>query len=90
LNSLNEKDEEGRYARDLVRRLRNSPFLAALPDINDRELIAQAVALRCDAFCTRDRRTICSKKNSLRALPLKVLTPSEWWEQVKPWAKLWC
>lgn len=90
LNALDEKDDDGRYARDLVRRLRDSPFVAGLPDANDRELVSQAVALQCDAFCTRDRRTIYSKKDTLRALPLKVLTPSGWWDQVKPWAGLWC
>jgi hypothetical protein len=47
-----------------------------LPDINDRDLIAHAVAFRCDAFCTRDRRSIYNKRNTLHALPLRILTPA--------------
>jgi hypothetical protein len=82
-------NENKRYASDLTRRLRGSSFLASLPDGNDRDLIAHAIAFQCDAFCTRDRRTIHRKKDSLRALPLKILTPAEWWQHIKPWAGLW-
>jgi hypothetical protein len=78
------QDKNNRYATDLARRLRNSSFLSSLPDINDRDLIAHAVAFQCDAFCTRDVRTIHRKKASLRTLPLKILTPAEWWQHVKP------
>jgi hypothetical protein len=83
-------NENKRYASDLARRLRDSSFLASLPDSNDRDLIAHAIAFQCDAFCTRDLRTIHRKRASLRALPLKILTPAEWWQHIKPWAGLWC
>lgn len=83
-------NEDGGYSRSLFRRLRNSTFVASLPDINDRYLIAHAVTLQCDTFCTCDRRSIHDKKNTLRALPLKVLTPFEWWQHLRPWARLWC
>lgn len=86
----NNGNENKRYARGLARRLRGSNFLASLPDRNDRDLIAHAIAFQCDAFCTRDRRSIRRKRNSLRALPLKILTPAEWWQHIKPWAGLWC
>lgn len=79
-----------RYARDLARRLRDSHFLAPLRDISDRDLIAHAIAFECDVFCTRDRRSIHRKRDSLQALPLKILTPSEWWQHIRPWAALWC
>jgi hypothetical protein len=90
LVDLMDNSEEKRHANDLIRRLQDSSFLASLPDRNDRHLIAHAVALRCDVFCTRDRRSIHSKRHTLRSLPLKVLTPFEWWEHVRPWAGLWC
>jgi hypothetical protein len=85
----NNRDEDRNYANDLARRLRDSTLVAALPDVNDRDLIAHAIALRCDVFCTRDRKSIHRKKNRLQALPLRILTPAEWWAHIKPWAGLW-
>jgi hypothetical protein len=83
-------DSDHAYANDLARRLRDSAFVSALPDINDRDLIAHAVAFRCDVFCTRDRRSIYNKRNTLHALPLRILTPADWWQHIRPWAGLWC
>lgn len=80
--------EENRYAATVGRRMVDAPFAAALPDLADRELIGNAIGLGCDAFCTRDRRTIIRRRETLRLLPLKVLTPLEWWRHVKPWAGL--
>jgi len=81
---------EGRkFAADFSRRLADTAFVAALPDIADRELIGYAIGLRCDVFCTCDRATILSKRHRLTNLPLRILTPAEWWAHVKPWAGLW-
>ena len=88
--SIDNVEADRNYANNLARRLRDSHFVAALPHINDRDLIAHAIALRCDVFCTRDRRSIHQKRDSLRSLPLKILTPAEWWQHIKPWAGLWC
>lgn len=89
--SLGRRDEpEHAEAADLARRLVDSPFVAALPDRADRELIAHAIAFDCDAFCTCDRRSIHSKRDKLRQIPLRILTPAEWWQHIKPWAALWC
>jgi hypothetical protein len=82
--------EERRFAIDFGRRLADAPFVAALPDPADRELIGNALAFGCDAFCTRDRATIVRKRKSLRQVPLRIMTPAEWWAQIKPWAGLWC
>ena len=54
------------YANDLSRRLINSKFVSTLPDLADRELIAHTIAMQCDVFCTRDIRSIHSRRNSLR------------------------
>jgi hypothetical protein len=86
----NPESEDRRSAIDFARRLIDSPFVAALPDRADRELIGHAIGLGCDVFCTCDRRTILSKRNRLEHLPLRILTPIEWWAHVKPWAGLWC
>jgi hypothetical protein len=63
--SLENPEDDGRYANDLARRLRDSHFLSGLPDPDDRDLIAHAIAFRCDVFCTRDRRSIHRKRGSL-------------------------
>jgi hypothetical protein len=82
-------DEDRRFAADFGRRLVDTPFVAALPDVADRELIGNAIGFGCDTFCTRDRATIVSKRNQLRQIPLRIMTPAEWWAQIKPWAGLW-
>ena len=83
-------NSEGRaFAADLGRRLIDAPFVAALPDPADRELIGNAVGLGCDVFCTCDRATIIRKRDRVRQIPLRILTPAECWAHVKPWAGLW-
>ncbi len=81
--------EAGRHGDDLGRRLADSSLLAALPDRSDRELLGNAIGLGCDAFVTADVRTIVSKRDRLPKLPLRILTPTEWWSHVKPWGGLW-
>jgi hypothetical protein len=77
------------YAASLGRRLFDAPFTAALPDPADRELIGNAIGLGCDVFCTCDKRTVVRKREHLRQLPIRILTPAEWWAHIKPWAALW-
>lgn len=81
---------ETAYAAQFGRRLKDAEFFSALPDTADRELIGNAIGLGCDAFCTGDQRTIVRKRERLPQLPLRILTPVEWWARVKPWAGLWC
>lgn len=81
--------EESRHGRDLGRRLSDSSLLGALPDPNDRELLGNAIGMGCDAFCTRDYKTIIRKRHALPLLPIRVITPVEWWMSIKPWAGLW-
>ena len=83
-------DEDRRHAADFGRRLVDAPFVAALPDLADRELIGNAIGFGCDTFCTCDEKTIVSKRHQLKQLPLRILTPAEWWAHIKPWAALWC
>lgn len=83
-------DDDRRHAGDFGRRLVEAPFVAALPDAADRELIGNAIGFGCDVFCTRDRATIVSKRDLLRQVPLRIVTPAEWWAHIRPWAALWC
>lgn len=83
-------DEElDSYANDLARRLTDSKFMASLPDMADRELIAHGIAMHCDVFCTRDIRSIHSRRSALGNLPIRIHTPKEWWQHIRPWAGLW-
>lgn len=84
------QSEESRQGRDLGRRLNNSTLLGALPDQSDRELLGNAIGMGCDVFCTRDHKTIIRKRHLLPSLPVRIVTPVEWWQSIKPWAGLWC
>lgn len=53
------------HGRDLGRRLNDSSLLAAMPDPSDRELVGNAIGMNCDVFCTRDHKTIISKRHLL-------------------------
>ena len=76
-------------AESLARRLVPSEILAVLPDPPDRELLAHAIAYQCDAMCTRDRKTILRHRDKLKIVPVRILTPTEWWRLVSAHAGLW-
>ena len=89
VNLVIPQSEDSAFAMRLGRLLLDAPFTSALPDPADRELLGNAIGLRCNAFCTCDRRTIVNKRGHLGRLPLRIMTPGEWWAHVKPWAGLW-
>lgn len=62
--------------------------LSILPDAGDRRLICEAVEAGCDAFCTRDWETILRHRDSLRGVPLTIISPHEWWDAIVPYAPL--
>lgn len=70
-------------------RLLSSGMLDVLPDVADRVLICGAVVYKCDAFCTRDWSTILKHRDRLSGLPVRIMTPSEWWGEIKRWAAIW-
>lgn len=90
LQLVDSNSEEGAFATSFGRRLVDTHFVSSLPDFADRELIGNAIGFGCDAFCTCDRSTIIGKLELLQKLPIRILTPREWWAHVKPWAGLWC
>ena len=59
-----------------------------LPDSGDRQLLKEALQLGCDAFCTRDWKTILRQREHLDSLPLSIIAPHEWWELILPYAPL--
>ena len=70
-------------------KLLSSGILDILPDIEDRILICDAVVYNCDCFCTRDWRTVLKYRDNLVSLPIKIISPTEWWKFIEPYAKLW-
>jgi len=67
----------------------SSGILDILPDIEDKVLLSDAIVYRCDYFCTRDWQTILKYRDQLETLPVKIITPSEWWCLIRPFAALW-
>jgi hypothetical protein len=76
-------------AEEIRVRTLTSGHLSVLPDVADRVLLCDALVYRCDLFCTRDWTTILKHRDHLRGLSIEIVTPSEWWECVKPYAGLW-
>lgn len=70
-------------------KLLSSGILDVLPDIEDRILICDAIVYNCDCFCTRDWKTILKYRSQLASLPIRILTPIEWWKLIEPFAGLW-
>ncbi|NMN06704.1 MULTISPECIES: hypothetical protein [unclassified Novosphingobium] len=89
LEMLERGTDESARGSDLGRRVADSTLLALLPDRADRKLLGNAIGLGCDAFVTADVRTIVSRRHLLPTLPLRILTPTEWWAAIKPWGGLW-
>lgn len=55
----------------------------------DRLLLIQYKMGNCDAFLTVDRNTIWRHKEWLLNEGIKVMSPSDFWEVLKPYAALW-
>lgn len=76
-------------AEELRVRTLSSGYLTCLPDVGDRVLLCDAIVYRCDLFCTRDKSTILRHRTELTGLPVKIVSPAEWWARIKPHAHLW-
>jgi hypothetical protein len=64
-------------------------MLTPFPDATDRDLIRDAIAYECDAFCTRDHKTIIKRRERVPDLPIAILSPREWWLALEPHCNLW-
>ncbi len=76
-------------AEDLRVQILESGFLDTLPDLEDRVLLCDAIVYHCDLFCTRDWSSILKHRLELTGLPIQIVTPSEWWSRIRPYAELW-
>jgi len=75
-------------ADDIRVQLLISEYARVLPDLSDRILLCDALVYRCDLFCTRDWNTILKHRKELSGLPIKFVTPSEFWALIQPFAFL--
>jgi hypothetical protein len=57
-------------------------------DPADRHLYLEANANGCDAFMTTDYKTIVSRRHLVPSVMTQIITPSEWWQSMRPWAGL--
>jgi hypothetical protein len=55
----------------------------------DALLIRDALLLECDAFITMDNKLAKNSGHIERELGLKILSPSDYWELLVPWAALY-
>ncbi len=55
----------------------------------DRQLLRDAIFLRCEAFLTMEQRLPHNADHIQRELGIEVLTPITHWEILRPWAALW-
>ena len=55
----------------------------------DRLLLRDAITLRCEAFLTVERRLPKNAAHIERVLSIRILTPINHWEMLRPWAALW-
>jgi hypothetical protein len=56
----------------------------------DKRLLQEAIALRCDAFLTVERRLPTRAAHIKAELGISILTPVTHWQMLKPYAALWC
>ncbi len=82
-----ESDGATEQSEALAARLEERQF--GYLSIKDRRLIQDAVALRCDAFLTMERRLPRNAPHLARTIGLLVLNPAQHWEILRPWAALW-
>jgi hypothetical protein len=55
----------------------------------DRRLLQEAIALRCEAFLTMELRLPRNADDIQRELGIQILTPATHWAMLQPWAALW-
>jgi hypothetical protein len=82
-----EDDGPTAESESLAARLNESKF--GYLSNKDRELLRHAVVLRCEAFLTVERRLPRNAAHVQREIGIRILTPIEHWEMLKPWAALW-
>lgn len=74
-------------SEELSQRLNDSKF-GYLGD-GDKHLIRDAIRLRCDSFLTMERKLPKNARHIHKELGLRVMTPKQHWDLLRPWASLW-
>ena len=66
----------------------NSPMFGYLSE-KDRTLIQDALILECEAFMTMEQRLPKNSNHIKKELGIQILCPLDYWELLKPWARLY-
>lgn len=93
--------EIANYARPFLEETGPTPRSRALADLlseprfgylgqGDRKLLADAIFFQCDSFLTVERKLPKNASHIRRELGIRILTPVSYWDQLRPWAALWC
>ena len=82
-----EDDGPTEQSDSLAARLNESKF--GYLGAKDRLLLRDAVLLRCEAFLTVERRLPRNAAHVERELGIRILTPTTYWQMLRPWAALW-
>jgi hypothetical protein len=84
------EEESGGAREESVKRaeLLNDSMFGYL-GAGDRQLISDAVRLGCDAFLTMERKLPKNARHIQQTVGIRVMTPKQFWELLKPWAPLW-
>jgi hypothetical protein len=60
-----------------------------VPRYKDLLLLKVALSFGCEAFMTMENRLPKNAAHMERKLGLRVATPAQYWELLRPWAKLY-
>jgi hypothetical protein len=71
----------------LLKKLDNGSF--GYLSVKDRLLLKDALLFSCEAFLTMENRLPKNAVHIERELGIKVVTPAQYWELLRPWAKLY-
>ena len=63
-------------------------LMSALTDESDRQLMIDALVLRCEVFLTMDYKTIWRVRDDIKRFGIRILRPVELLDEIRPWAGL--
>jgi hypothetical protein len=75
------------HGNEFAARLDGSAF--GYLSAKDKLLLRDALALECHAFLTLDRKLAKNAPHLHASVGIRVLTPTDHWELLGPWAALW-
>ena len=63
-------------------------LMSSLKDEGDRQLMIDALVLRCEVFLTMEYKTIWRVRDDIKRFGIRILRPVELLDEIRPWAGL--